>query len=99
MWFLGADYEGVKDALGDACACSFSCSCVMWQKTRCGAMAGAACCDDRCSALRWPMQRAAPKEVWFCFRQVRSSEGKLGGGAADFIKRCSRSLGMLFRVS
>ena len=98
MWFFGADYEGVKGALGDAYACFFSCSCVMWQKTRCGAMAGAACCDDRCSALRWPMQRAAPKEVWFCFRQVRSSEGKLGGGAADFIKRCSRSLGMLFRV-
>ena len=99
VWVFRADYEGVKDALGDACACSFSCSCVMWRKTRCGAMAGAACCDDRCSALRWPMQRAAPKEAWFCFRQVRSSEGKLGGGAAYFIKRCSGFLGMLFWVS
>ena len=97
--FLGADYEGVKDALGDACACSFSYCCVKERKTRCGAMAGAACCDDRCSALRWPMQRAAPKEVWFCFRQVRSSEGKLGGGAVDIIKRCSRFFGMLFWVS
>ena len=45
------------------------------------------------------MQRAAPKEVWFCFRQVRSSEGKLGGGAVDIIKRCSGFFGMLFWVS
>ena len=97
--FFGADYEGVKDALGDACACSFSYCCVKERKTRCGAMAGAACCDDRCSALRWPMQRAAPKEAWFCFRQVRSSEGKLGGGAVDIIKRCSGFFGMLFWVS
>lgn len=49
-----------RDAAPDISAASLSfCPVPHRLFTHCGAVANAACSDDRCSTLRWPMQRAA----------------------------------------
>ena len=39
---------------------------VLGRKRQRAAMADAACCDGRCSALRWPMQRVAMADAPYC---------------------------------
>ena len=56
-----------RDAAPDISAASLSfCPVPHRLFTHCGAVADVACSDDRCSTLRWPMQRAAMADAACC---------------------------------
>ena len=65
-----------RDAAPDISAASLSfCPVPHRLFTHCGAVADVACSDDRCSTLRWPMQRAAMADAACCILRPDTKPG------------------------